>query len=165
MPLVEHALKRMHFQMDTHRKTGVTVIKLIHGYGSSGTGGKIRIQLLGTDEKDYFIRLEQKVDSTNRYKTRTEEFEEDNAEGYADGDVVTPGLNGSTVSTYRCKYSKDTGKQTDRDLIATTVYSARDEVIAKVLPKPTEPETEPTEPSEEATGPSEATEDATEPTE
>ena len=43
MPLVEHALKRMHFQMDTHRKTGVTVIKLIHGYGSSGTGGKIRI--------------------------------------------------------------------------------------------------------------------------
>ena len=43
MPLVEHALKRMHFQLDTHRKTGVTVIKLIHGYGSSGTGGKIRI--------------------------------------------------------------------------------------------------------------------------
>ena len=42
MPLVEHALKRMHFQLDTHRKTGVTVIKLIHGYGSSGTGGKIR---------------------------------------------------------------------------------------------------------------------------
>ena len=43
MPLVEHALKRMHFQLDTHRKTGVTVIKLIHGYGSSGIGGKIRV--------------------------------------------------------------------------------------------------------------------------
>lgn len=42
MPLVEHALKRMHFQLDTHRKVGVTVVKLIHGYGSSGTGGKIR---------------------------------------------------------------------------------------------------------------------------
>ncbi len=42
MPLVEHALKRMHFQLETHRKTGVVAVKLIHGYGSSGTGGKIR---------------------------------------------------------------------------------------------------------------------------
>lgn len=42
MPLVEHALKRMHFQLETHRKVGVVAVKLIHGYGSSGTGGKIR---------------------------------------------------------------------------------------------------------------------------
>ena len=42
MPLVEHAIKRMHFQLETHRKVGVTVVKLIHGYGSSGTGGRIR---------------------------------------------------------------------------------------------------------------------------
>ena len=45
MPLVEHALKRMHFQLETHRKTGVVAVKLIHGYGSSGKGGKIRTEV------------------------------------------------------------------------------------------------------------------------
>lgn len=42
MPQVEYALKRMHLQLNSYRKLGVTVVKLIHGYGSSGTGGKIR---------------------------------------------------------------------------------------------------------------------------
>lgn len=42
MPLAEHALKRMKLQLETHRKTGAVAVKLIHGYGSSGVGGRIR---------------------------------------------------------------------------------------------------------------------------
>ena len=129
------------------------------------SGGRIQIRLLGTDEKDYFIRLEHKVDSTTSFKTRTEEYEEDNSDGYKEGDVVISGLKGSTVSTYRCKFSKDTGKQTTKDLIDTTVYKSRDEVVAKILPKPTtEPSEETTEPTE-TSEPTEAAEESTAPTE
>ena len=57
---------------------------------------------------------------------------------------------GRTVSVYKCRYSKDTGKLVSRDLWETSKYSPRSRVIAKVIPKPTEPseETEPSEASE-----------------
>lgn len=43
-PVVESALKRMHSELASARLTGVRVVTLIHGYGSSGKGGKIRIE-------------------------------------------------------------------------------------------------------------------------
>ena len=42
-PTVEAALKQMSFEIRHARSVGCTVVKLIHGYGSSGTGGKIRV--------------------------------------------------------------------------------------------------------------------------
>lgn len=43
MPAAEYALKRMQLQLASYRKLGIIVVKLIHGYGSSGIGGKIRV--------------------------------------------------------------------------------------------------------------------------
>lgn len=43
-PVVETALKRMHNELDQAKADGVSVVTLIHGYGSSGKGGKIRIE-------------------------------------------------------------------------------------------------------------------------
>lgn len=43
-PAVESALKRMHSELESAQLTGVRVVTLIHGYGSSGKGGKIRIE-------------------------------------------------------------------------------------------------------------------------
>ncbi len=43
-PVVESALKRMHSELESARLRGVRVVTLIHGYGSSGKGGKIRIE-------------------------------------------------------------------------------------------------------------------------
>ena len=43
MPLVEEAVSRMNIRLQEMRCSGVRVVKLIHGYGSSGTGGRIRI--------------------------------------------------------------------------------------------------------------------------
>ncbi len=43
MPLVDTALRRMTSELYTARRQGIAVVKLIHGYGSSGTGGKIRV--------------------------------------------------------------------------------------------------------------------------
>lgn len=43
-PVVEAALKRMHNELDQAKADGVIIVTLIHGYGSSGKGGKIRIE-------------------------------------------------------------------------------------------------------------------------
>ena len=41
MPIVDVALKRMETALHTYGKSG-TLIKIVHGYGSTGVGGKIR---------------------------------------------------------------------------------------------------------------------------
>jgi protoheme ferro-lyase len=41
-PFVEEALERMDRQLYEARTKGISVVRLIHGYGSSGTGGAIK---------------------------------------------------------------------------------------------------------------------------
>ncbi len=44
MPTVDLALRRLQAAITTHKRKGATVLKIIHGYGSSGIGGKIKFQ-------------------------------------------------------------------------------------------------------------------------
>src|SRR5579863_8888078 len=43
MPLVQEALQRLDREIASARQQKQTVLKIIHGYGSSGEGGDIRI--------------------------------------------------------------------------------------------------------------------------
>ena len=43
MPTVAEALQHLERELARARQTGCGVVKLIHGYGSSGAGGEIRI--------------------------------------------------------------------------------------------------------------------------
>lgn len=43
MPLVDAAVKRLTYELRNGKALGAGAVKLIHGYGSSGTGGKIRV--------------------------------------------------------------------------------------------------------------------------
>jgi hypothetical protein len=43
MPLVHEALQRLQRELALARQENVKLLKLIHGYGSTGTGGDIRI--------------------------------------------------------------------------------------------------------------------------
>jgi hypothetical protein len=43
MPAVHQALARLDRELDHARRQGVKLLKLIHGYGSTGSGGDIRI--------------------------------------------------------------------------------------------------------------------------
>lgn len=52
MPHVDQAIRRLIFEIHHSRKMGCTVLKIIHGYGSSGKGGKIR-----TESRRYLTRL------------------------------------------------------------------------------------------------------------
>ncbi len=42
MPPVDEALDTLSVGLDSAREQGVKVLRIIHGYGSSGTGGKIK---------------------------------------------------------------------------------------------------------------------------
>ena len=45
MPVVEEAVVRMNLGLQQFRATGVKFVRLIHGYGSTGRGGKIGISV------------------------------------------------------------------------------------------------------------------------
>ena len=47
MPLVEEAISRMNMDLQELRVSQEKLVKLIHGYGSTGTGGKIRTGVRG----------------------------------------------------------------------------------------------------------------------
>ena len=55
MPFVEQAIKRLTFEIHHSKSQGFAVLKIIHGYGSSGTGGKIR-----TASRKYLKDLKEK---------------------------------------------------------------------------------------------------------
>ena len=44
MPTVDDAIRRITFNVKTASAFGVSAIKIIHGYGSSGKGGSIRTE-------------------------------------------------------------------------------------------------------------------------
>ena len=45
MPTAEAAVKRVTYNIHNGRALGAGAIKIIHGYGSTGKGGKIRIEV------------------------------------------------------------------------------------------------------------------------
>lgn len=45
MPTVEQARLRMQYELQVARQQGYKVVKLVHGYGSSGIGGALRSEL------------------------------------------------------------------------------------------------------------------------
>ena|SRR5208283_5486121 len=48
MPSVEEARARLQTELGNARKNGIRVLKLVHGYGSTGVGGDLRIALQST---------------------------------------------------------------------------------------------------------------------
>lgn len=48
LPSVEQARSRLNSELVIARKSGVKILKIIHGYGSSGVGGDLRIALQST---------------------------------------------------------------------------------------------------------------------
>ena len=52
MPRAEQAIRQMLFELRRSPGLGCSGVKLIHGYGSSGTGGRIRVE-----SRSYLARL------------------------------------------------------------------------------------------------------------
>jgi hypothetical protein len=48
MPSVEQARARLHAEIHAAQQSGVKVLKIVHGYGSTGVGGDLRMALQAT---------------------------------------------------------------------------------------------------------------------
>ena len=128
------------------------------------SGGAVTVRLMGTDTKDYYIKMTYDILETDPYETVEQEFEEDNEKGYKDGDVVTSGYTGYKIRTYRCKYDKETKKFISSEVEATSTYDRRDKVICKIKKADIEDPSVPTDPNGSDTPPTEdSTVDPSEP--
>ena len=51
MPRADQAIRQMTFEIRRSRSLGYTALKVIHGYGSTGAGGRIRVEARGCLER------------------------------------------------------------------------------------------------------------------
>ena len=126
------------------------------------SGGYVKIKILGTDERDYYVRMEYEITGMESPKTVYEEHEA--ADGYKDGQVLKKGVKGVYVKTYKCKYDKATDKLISREFEDRSTYKKVDEVVVKLIGQPTEPPTEPSVPTDPTAPPTESTAPPTEST-
>ena len=127
--------------------------------------GKVKVKLIGTDEKTYYIKMEAKVVEIQNPSTIEEEYTaaEAKAKGYTNGQVKQQGSTGYTVYSYKCKYDKETNELISRDYEATSNYVKKDKIVIVVIAEETTPPTTeaPTDPP--ATQPPETDPPVTEP--
>ena len=136
-------------------------------------GGQVIITLMGTDTKDYYVKMEYEVLGVSGWSEVIIEVEPDS--GHYDGEVESTPYTGYSVQSYKLKYNKETDELISREKEAYSGYSKRDRVIYKVIvdeeleeskptePKPTEPkptdpaptEPKPTEPASSEPAPAE----------
>lgn len=112
--------------------------------------GQVRINLVGTNTKTYTVEISTQVTATKRPGTDYVTLPEDPLGMYADGDVLSEGITGYTVSVYKISYDTTTGRELTEDLVAETTYAKRNAVVIKV--EPAAPEvTDPTDATEPET--------------
>lgn len=115
-------------------------------------GGSVTVNLVGTDEKDYYVKMQYAVIEVLEPETVEVEMTADNPDGYKNGDEITSPHTGYHVRTYKYKYSKADDTLLESYTEADSHYRKRDREIAKIPepPAPTEPvmtEPVPTEPA------------------
>ena len=113
---------------------------------AKANGGEVTVKLIGTDTKDYYVKMEAEVLGVSYPTTIYKKVKA--GSGYRDGQVETTPYTGYTVQTYKLKYNKETDELISREKEAYSVYSRRDKVVYKVIKekKKKEPSTSETTP-------------------
>ncbi len=99
---------------------------------ASASGGNTTVTLVGTDDRDYYVKMEYETLSTYDYAISYKTMAANNAEGYKDGDYITEPYTGYDVKTYRCKYSKANDELLMRNFEDESQYRSRDGVVCKI---------------------------------
>jgi len=107
------------------------------------TGGYVKIIIMGTEERSYYVMLESSISNSTAAKTVYEDYPHDNENGYEDGDVIEEGRAGYLVKSYKVKYDRKTARELSRDFITNSQYPVVDRIVARVAPPETEPPTQP----------------------
>ena len=125
-------------------------------------GGSVTITLVGTDTKDYYVKMEYEILGVTSPKV--EYIEVQPGSKHKDGEVKSSGHTGYTVQSYKLKYSKETDELISREKEAYSVYSMQKKVVYKVVGEEKPTETEPTTPPTTEPKPTEPKPTETEPT-
>lgn len=128
--------------------------------------GYVKMKIMGTDEKDYYIKMEYEFTGWEYHTTVYEEHEKDS--GYYDGQVLQGGSDGIYVRSYKVKYDKETNEKLSRDFEARSHYKKVDKIVVRIVEpeeetKPTETPTEPATPPETTAPPTSAPTETTVP--
>ena len=110
--------------------------------------GYVKMKILGTDERDYYVEMSYVISNTKERETKYETYGP--GEGYYNGQVLQNGKDGYLVKTFKSKYNKETGELISKDFEAYSSYLTVDRVVAKVVdntPAATTPPTGATTPS------------------
>ena len=98
--------------------------------------GYVNVQIIGTEQRDYYVKMRYKVREYTPYETVYKEYSPDNPEGYTDGkEIVTP-YNGYIVQTYKEKYSRESDELLSSEKWTYDTYKKRDRVICKIVDTP-----------------------------
>ena len=129
--------------------------------------GSVQITLVGTETKGYQVAIFTNATTTVQPGTDYVKLPTDPLGMYDDGDVLSPGIAGCTVGTFKRTIETATGRQISEELIAETSYAKRNAVVIVVepeIPEVTDP-TNPEETDPEETYPEETVPDETNPEE
>ncbi len=99
---------------------------------ATANGGDTTVKILGTDTKDYYVKMEYETINTYPYSTEYQTMKPNNAGGYRDGDYITEPATGYDIKTYKCKYSKQTDALISRDFEANSNYKKQNAVICQI---------------------------------
>lgn len=120
--------------------------------------GYMKMQILGTDTRDYYVKMEYEITGSSAPETVYEEHRP--GEGYTDGQVLQSGKSAVYVKSYKLKYDKETGKLISKDFETRSHYQSKKEIIVRIVNDETvPPETQ--APSWETTSPSDTTTEST----
>ncbi len=119
-------------------------------------GGNVIVKFVGTETRNYTVKLDYTVTSTDKWELKEIEMtpEEAAAKGYSDGQTIVTPYSGEKVKSYKYKYDKN-GNELSCEFIDNSSYARRDKQVVKII-YPTEPSTAPTEPTEPSTEPTTA---------
>lgn len=115
---------------------------------ASGGNGTVNVTFYGTDDKDYYVKLDSAILETYAPETEYEDYPYDNDEGYKDGDVIDKGHTGYRAVSYRIKYSKADDSLISKDVEAYSSYRKTNKIVARVEAPPPPPTEAPTVPEE-----------------
>ncbi len=136
---------------------------------ASVSGGQVHVKLVGTETKDYYIKMVYETTDGPYYgSVQYKEFPANNDKGYVDGEVIQTAYTGFSVKTYKIKYDRATDERLSSSYEASSTYDKRDKIIVTIKnePKPTEPtEPKPTDPQPTEPTPTEPTPTEPQPTE
>lgn len=118
------------------------------------TGGTVVVTLVGTDTKDYYVKMEYEVLGVDYPKTVYQEVSADNnPKGYYDGYEINSSYTGYNIKTYKCRYDKETNQLLSREFEVQSRYSKRDRLVVKIVNSTPAPDSGTTTPDSGTTTP------------